>query len=85
MLEKYEQETKGSSNIFHNFNELSDYCTRRYTNSEELLNCMVITGSIKEDFSTDFCSNRIFTEDNKFFNYNLVYKYKCLRDRMGPI
>ena len=45
---------------------------------------MAITGSIKEDFSTDFCSKRIFSEDSKFFNYNLVYKYKCLRDRMGP-
>lgn len=62
---------------------MNDYCERRFVNSEELLNCKVITGSIKEDFSTDFCSKRIFTEDNKYFNYNLVYRYKCLRDRMG--
>jgi len=83
MLEKYE--SQNSVTPYFAFNELNDYCTRRFTNSEELLNCKVITRSIKEVFSTDFCSNRIFTEDSKFFNYNLVYKYKCLRDRMGPI
>jgi len=47
------------------------------------MNCLVITGSIEDESSSDFCTNRIFSYDNEFFLYNLVYKYKCLRDRMG--
>ena len=47
------------------------------------MNCLVMTGSIEDESSSDFCMNRIFSFDNEFFLYNLVYKYKCLRDRLG--
>lgn len=83
MLEKFESENQVSE--FQEFNDLNEYCTRRFSNSEEILNCKVMTGSILEYFSSDFCSKRIFTEDKQFFNFNLVYKYKCLRDRMGSL
>ena len=85
MLEKFEKSKEKSEEKYHKFNKMDDYCQRRFgTNSEEHLNCLVITGSIRDDFSPNFCSNRIFTS-GLYFNYNLVYKYKCLRDRMGTL
>jgi hypothetical protein len=47
------------------------------------MNCLLITESIEDESNSDYCTSRIFSFDDSFFLYNLVYKYKCLRDRMG--
>ena len=62
---------------------MGEYCTRRFSDIEERLNCKLVTESISDEFDADFCTQRIFTSSNTLFEYNLVYKYRCLRDRLG--
>ena len=81
-LEKYEKSLYPDRAYFK-FKDLGEYCTRRYTDIEERLNCKLVTESVSDEFDADFCTQRIFTSSNKLFEYNLVYKYRCLRDRLG--
>ena len=68
---------------FFNYKDLRDFCMRRFSsNKEERLNCEIITESIPDDFSADFCTQRIFSDNNDYFEYNLVHKHSCLRNRI---
>ena len=81
-LEKHEKGINPDKAYFK-FQNLGEYCTRRYSDIEERLNCKLVTESVSDEFDADFCTQRIFTSSNILFEYNLVYKYRCLRDRLG--
>lgn len=36
-----------------------------------------------KSYSADFCTRRIYSETPDLFEYNLVYKYTCLKQRLG--
>ena len=80
-LKNFEAKTYPGKEFF-NYKDLRDFCIRRFTNKEERLNCQIITESIPNDFSADFCTQRIFSSSNKYFEYNLVHKHSCLKNRM---
>ena len=80
-LKKFEAKNYPGKEFF-NYKDLRDFCARRFSNKEERLNCMIITDSIPDDFSADFCTQRIFSSSNKYFEYNLVHKHSCLKNRM---
>ena len=80
-LRKYE-----NSPNYLEFKNLDDYCKRRFTNIEERFNCRKITNNVKTNFTSDYCKKRIFAEENSdLFSYNLVFKYKCLKERLRNV
>lgn len=81
-LEKYEKTVYPDRSYFK-FKDFGEYCTRRFSDIEERLNCKLVTESVSDEFDADFCTQRIFTSSNSLFEYNLVHKYRCLRDRLG--
>lgn len=83
-LKEFESKKYPEKTEFFELKGYNDYCTRRFSDVEERTNCRVMTNSIREDFFlTDFCTHRLFSANDEYFDYNLIYKWTCLRDRLG--
>ena len=81
-LEKFEESLNEPE--FIGLKGLNDYCKRRFSDVEEVTNCRVMTNSVRKDFFyTDFCTHRLFSANDDYFAFNLVYKWACLRFRLG--
>lgn len=80
-LEEYEGPHRDRK--YHAYRNLQDYCERRFLDQEERFTCLVITDSLDSNYTADYCQNRIFSFDNTYFEFNLVFKYSCIRDRLG--
>jgi hypothetical protein len=80
VFEKNQPYTAGKT--FYKFKSYPEYCARRFRNREERLNCRVVTNTMKS-YAADFCTRRIYSEKPILFEYNLVNKYTCLKQRLG--
>ena len=64
---------------YFDYVDYEDYCRRRFKDSEERLLCLAVSHSLDDEHSSNFCDKRIYSRTNQYFEYNLVYKYKCFQ------
>ena len=83
-LQKYE-ESKGVFDVLP-AKGLHEYCGRRFESEERILcNHLGYVGPSHPKYPLeDYCSARIYTEDQNNFIYRRYYQYKCL-DKINSI